>query len=212
MKEIRFLVFFLGTLSPLFGETLLRGAVYFDSRDTLVDVIVFAAAKDNANIEKIINEGHVSRPTAFDREVVVTLTGNEANSPAEFYFVNGPMMTYWTLAKFLYSKTPGAFIKAENLTDLLSKDKEALIMPTSSPTPVAVQPVPSVSPSPSPKPEISAEEEEGRVPAPKQAPAGLDTEGGRRIWHKDANGKWKYYLRDGRKHPLHATPIASPTP
>jgi hypothetical protein len=93
-------LFFFTSLSPVVsGETLLKGAIYFDPRETLEKIV---GSKNNADIQQLINSGHVSHPGTIPREVVVTLTGDDPESFAEFYFCHSrPEETYWTLAKFI---------------------------------------------------------------------------------------------------------------
>ena len=82
MNGWRFLLFFLIN-SSAYADTLLHGAVYFDSKDTLAEVLSRAATEDRQGIEELIREGHLSRPTLSDQEVVVTLV---EQSLVEFSF------------------------------------------------------------------------------------------------------------------------------
>ena len=57
---------FLFTSVPVFADTLLVRSVYFDSMQTLNEVIALAAQHDNEGIAKLINSGHISsQMTAF---------------------------------------------------------------------------------------------------------------------------------------------------
>jgi len=173
MNGWRFLLFFLIN-SSAYADTLLHGAVYFDSKDTLAEVLSRAATEDRQGIEELIREGHLSRPTLSDQEVVVTLV---EESLVEFSFISNPA-NYWTLAKFLagYAKPTYAPLPYN----------QAPINAQPSPTP----PLPAPIPSPSPvltehrKPHRGGEEDDSLPP--------LDTEGGKKAWHK-VNGEWKWY-------------------
>src|ERR1700721_391540 len=96
---LRAIVFFLLSGS-VFADTLVSGSVYFDSQETLNEIVRLSAAKDNESILKLINDGHVSRQTDTDKNIVVLESGLTSDSPAEFRFVNEPA-TYWTLTKFV---------------------------------------------------------------------------------------------------------------
>src|ERR1700747_188880 len=86
------------TSVPVFADTLVVGTVYFDSAQTLNEVIRLSAQHDNEGIAKLIENGHVSTRTGADIDIVVLTSGSTPESPAEFRFLNGPT-TYWTLTK-----------------------------------------------------------------------------------------------------------------
>jgi hypothetical protein len=102
---LRAIVFFVpialfATRIPVLADTLVSGSVYFDSQKTLEEVVKLSADKDNESILKLINNGHVSRQTDTDKDIVVIASGLTPESPAEFRFLSGPT-TYWTLTKFI---------------------------------------------------------------------------------------------------------------
>src|ERR1700736_1278155 len=109
------------------ADTLVSGSIYFDSQNTLEEVVRLSAAKDNESILNLINSGHVSAQTHSNEEIVILTSGSTSESPAEFRFLSGPT-TYWTLTKFV--------------------TKEQVVEPT--PTPM-----PEQSPTPTVTPEIS---------------------------------------------------------
>src|SRR6201993_3080070 len=86
------------TSAPVFADTLVVGSVYFDSLQTLNEVIKLSAQHDNEGIAKLIANGHVSNQTAAEMDIVALITGSSPEDPAEFRFLNGPT-TYWTLTK-----------------------------------------------------------------------------------------------------------------
>jgi hypothetical protein len=178
------------TSVPVFADTLMVGSVYFDSRQTLTEVIKLSAQHDNEGIAKLIENGHVSNQTGDEMDIVVLTSGSTPESPAEFRFLNGPT-TYWTLTR--------------NVTNL------AKPLTTSSPVPsspsVPVQPpvvpsstpvVPSSTPAPASTPESAPVPTETPTPAAKhhhrqhESSAPFDDDNGQRIWHQ-VDGKWKWY-------------------
>src|ERR1700736_4818763 len=75
------------TSVPVFADTLVVGSVYFDSIQTLNEVIKLSAQHDNEGIAKLINNGHVSNQTGEEIDVVVLTSGSTPESPAEFRFL-----------------------------------------------------------------------------------------------------------------------------
>src|SRR6266436_7066730 len=86
------------TSVPVFADTLVVGSVYFDSLQTLKEVIKLSAQHDNEGIAKLIENGHVSNQTGEEMDIVVLISGATPESPAEFRFLNEPT-TYWTLTR-----------------------------------------------------------------------------------------------------------------
>jgi hypothetical protein len=158
---------FLFTLTPVFADTLLVRSVYFDSMQTLNEVVELSAQHDNEGIAKLINSGHISNQTSSDMDIVVLVMGSTPDSPAEFRFLNGPT-TYWTLTK--------------NVADLAK--------PIATPTPPPPFPTPTVEPTPppaeSPTPALKQTHRRRENLSP------LDDNNGRRIWHQ-VDGQWKWY-------------------
>jgi hypothetical protein len=158
---------FLLTSMPVFADTLLVRSVYFDSMQTLNEVIELSAQHDNEGIAKLLNSGHISSQTGTDMDIVVLVMGSTPDSPAEFRFLNGPT-NYWTLTK--------------NVTDL-AKPIATPAPPPPLPTPT-VEPTPLASESPTPALKQSYRRQESLSP--------LDDDNGRRIWHQ-VDGQWKWY-------------------
>src|ERR1700731_5070120 len=86
------------TSVPVLADTLVVGTVYFDSAQTLQEVIKLSAQGDNNGIAKIIENGHISHQTGDELDIVILASGSTPESPAEFRFLNGPT-TYWTLTR-----------------------------------------------------------------------------------------------------------------
>jgi hypothetical protein len=86
------------TSVPVLADTLVVGTVYFDSAQTLHEVIKLSAQADNNGIAKLIENGHISHQTGDELDIVVLASGSTPESPAEFRFLNGPT-TYWTLTR-----------------------------------------------------------------------------------------------------------------
>jgi hypothetical protein len=159
------------------ADTLLHGAVYVDSKDTLAEVLSRAATEDRDGIEDLIKAGHLSRPTLADREVVVTVV---EESLVEFSFIDNPA-SYWTLAKFI-----------EGLTKPLAPPLPYNAAPLNaepSPTPILTVPTPT--------PTLTQRHERhrrGEQNADNDDLPPLDTEGGKKAWHK-VNGEWSGTIR-----------------
>jgi hypothetical protein len=176
------------TSVPVFADTLAGGSVYFDSEQTLKEVIRLSARRDNEGIAKLIDNGHISSQAADETDIEVLLSGSTPESPAEFRFVNGPT-TYWTLTKNL------------------AKVVKPIPTPTPAPTPTPVQaptPVPTSTPVPTPSPLSTKAATESSTPSSKhhlqtENNAPFDDDNGRRIWHQ-VDGKWKWY--PANKHHL----------
>src|ERR1700726_1918792 len=134
------------TSMPVFADTLVVGSVYFDSLQTLNEVIKLSTEHNNEGIARLIENGHVSNQTASEMDIVVLITGATPESPAEFRFLNGPT-TYWTVTK--------------NVTDL------AKPLPTSTPVPTPTStptPAPTESPTPAPTSEHHRRQHESNAP------------------------------------------------
>ena len=170
-----FIAFFF-TAMPALADTLLIRSVYFDSMQTLNEVIELSAQHDNEGIAKLINSGHISSQTGTDMDIIVLVMGSTPDSPAEFRFLNGPT-TYWTLTK--------------NVTDL-AKPIATPTPPPPLPTPTA-EPTPLAAESPTPVLKQSRRRQENLSP--------LDDDNGRRIWHQ-VDGQWKWYPADRHHVPV----------
>jgi len=163
------------TSAPVFADTLVVGSVYFDSEQTLKEVINLSTLHDNEGIAKLIQNGHISDQTREEKDIVVLISGSTPESPVEFRFLNGPT-TYWTLTK--------------NVTNL------AKPLPTSTPVPTATStptPAPTESPTPTPTSEHHRRQHESNAP--------FDDDNGRHIWHQ-VDGKWKWYPANSRHVPV----------
>jgi hypothetical protein len=86
------------TSVPVFADTLVVGSIYFDSEQTLKDVINLSAQHDNEGIAKLIQNGHISDLTREEKDIVVLISGSTPESPTQFCFLNGST-TFWTLTK-----------------------------------------------------------------------------------------------------------------
>ena len=157
------------TSVPVFADTLVVGSMYFDSEQTLKEVINLSAQHDNEGIAKLIQNGHISDLTREEKDIVVLISGSTPESPAEFRFLNGPT-TYWTLTK--------------NVTNFAKPIPTPTPLPT--PTPEST-PLPTESPTPSSKQHNRQNE--------SNAP--FDDDNGKRIWHQ-VDGKWKWYPANKR--------------
>ena len=160
-----FIALFIASV-PVFADTLVVGSVYFDSVQTLNEVIKLSAQHDNEGIAKLINNGHVSIQTGAEMDIVVLISGSTPESPAEFRFLNGPT-TYWTLTRYI-----------ANFTRPI-----ATSTPVPTPTPI---PEPKAVPTESPTPTSKHYQRQHESNAP------LEDDNGQRMWHQ-VDGKWKLY-------------------
>src|SRR6202035_6187232 len=64
------------TSTPVFADTLVAGSVYFDSEQTLKEVINLSARHDNEGIAELIKNGHVSNQTGAEVDIAVLISGS----------------------------------------------------------------------------------------------------------------------------------------
>jgi hypothetical protein len=168
---------------PVLADTLVVDSVYFDSAQTLNEVIRLSAQHDNEGIARLIENGHVSNRTAADIDIVVLTSGSTPESPAEFRFLNGPT-TYWTLTK--------------NVTNFTRPISSSTPVPTQAATPQstptsAPQPTPVAAESPKPAAKHYQRQHESNAP--------YDNDNGQRVWHR-VDGKWKWYFANKHHVPV----------
>ena len=154
------------TSTPVFADTLVAGSVYFDSEQTLKEVINLSERHDNEGIAKLIKNGHVSNQTGAQTDITVLISGSTPESPAEFRFLNEPT-TYWTLTR--------------NIAHFTRPIATSSPLPTPTPTPEP-KPLPTKSPTLTSK-------HYGRQ---HESNATFDDANGQRIW-RQVDGKWKLY-------------------
>jgi hypothetical protein len=165
------------TSTPVFADTLLAGSVYFDSEQTLKEVINLSERHDNEGIAKLIKNGHVSNQTGAQTDITVLISGSTPESPAEFRFLNEPT-TYWTLTRSIaHFTTPIA---------------------TSTPAPT---PTPTLEPKPLPTESPLTSKHHGRQ---HESNATFDDDNGQRIW-RQVDGKWKLYPANKHHVPVKKT-------
>src|ERR1700693_3638038 len=161
------------TSTPVFADTLVVDSVYFDSEQTLKEVINLSAQHDNEGIAKLIQNGHISDQTREERDIVVLVSGSTPESPAEFRFLNGPT-TYWTMTKYVAN----------------------LAKPIPTPTPL-----PTPTPEPTPLPTESPAPISKQLNRQQESNAPFHDDNGKRIWHQ-VDGKWKWYPANNRHVPV----------
>ena len=173
------------------GDTLVKGATYFDSENTLSEVVQLSLRRDNDAIATLIKYNHVSEKTAQDLEVVVLTSGSQPESPAEFRFLNNPT-TYWTVSKYITNIHVAA-------------------SPSPTPPQTAPIPTPTVTPNPTsavphtPSRKVLAEPApvHHRHPSEEDKPPDNDSQ---KVWHK-VNGRWKWYDRHPTPNVRRAEPV-----
>src|SRR3981081_776344 len=167
VAKVLFIALFI-TSAPVFADTLVAGSVYFDSVQTLNEVNKLSVQHDNEGIAKLTENGHISKQTGGEMDIVVLLSGSTPDDPAEFRFLNGPT-TYWTLTR-----------KVANLTRPIEASTP---VPTATRT-LEPKPTPVLTESPTPTSKHYQRKHESNAP--------FDDDNGRRIWHQ-VDGKWKWY-------------------
>jgi hypothetical protein len=188
------------TSTPAFADTLIAGSVYFDSEQTLKEVINLSEQHDNEGIAKLIKNGHISDQTQEAKDIVVLISGSTPESLVAFRFLSGTT-TYWTVTK--------------NVTNFAKPIPTPTPAPLPTPTPEST-PVATESPTPSSK----------RHKRQNENNAPFDDANGSRIWHQ-VDGKWKWYPANKRhvtgspssaakprvsSSPAAASPRPTPTP
>jgi hypothetical protein len=157
------------TSAPVFAETLVVGSVYFDSEQTLNEVINLSSQHDNEGIAQLIKNGHISDRTREEQDIVVLTSASTPDSPTEFRFLNGPT-TFWTLA--------------QNVTNVTKPGPTPTPLPT--PTPEST-PLSKESSTPSPQQRHQQNENGAR----------FTDDSGKHIWHQ-VDGRWKWHRASNR--------------
>jgi len=169
------------TSTPVFADTLVAGSVYFDSEQTLKEVINLSEQHDNEGIAKLIKNGHINDQTQEAKDIVVLTSGSTPESPVEFRFLSGPT-TYWTLTR--------------NIAHFTRPIATSSPLPTPTPTPEPKQ-LPTESPTLTSK-------HYGRQ---HESNATFDGGNGQRVW-RQVDGKWKLY--PANKHHVPVKKASSP--
>jgi hypothetical protein len=195
------------TSAPVFADTLVAGSVYFDSVQTLNEVNKLSAQQDNEGIAKLTENGHISKQTGGEMDIVVLLSGSTPDDPAEFRFLNGPT-TYWTLTRNVANLTRPIETSTPVPTATRTLEPKPTPVPTESPTStLKPKPTPVLTESPTPTSKHYQRKHKSNAP--------FDDDNGRRIWHQ-VDGKWKWY--PANKHdvpvkkalPVDGAPKAAP--
>ena len=169
------------TSVPVFADTLVVGSIYFDSEQTIKEVINLSAQHDNEGIAKLIQDGHISDLTREEKDIVVLISGSTPESPTEFFFLNGST-PFWTLTKNVTN-----FAKPTP-TPLPTLTLEATPLPTESPTPSSKQ-----------------HNRQNEINAP------FTSDKGKRIRHQvDGKRKWSRHVTGWPAAATRPTPTANP--
>jgi hypothetical protein len=198
------------TLStPVLGETLVSGAIYFDSENTLLEVQDLIKEGNQDGLARLFKGNHISDKLPANMDIVVLLSDSNPEGKAEFHFINNPT-TYWTFSKYIKTDasktTPTPFLPPGPNSTLPANLPSSLIAastpipiptPTSTPTPkslVAMQERKETSErkTPSPLHKHRRTKEQKEHPRPKIISFISRIFGQRKAWHK-VNGYWKWY-------------------
>jgi hypothetical protein len=90
----------IGCATPVLGETLVAGAIYFDSENTLLEVDQLIHANDQDHLGRLFTGKHISDKVPANLDIVVLQSGPNPGSPAEFRFIKNPT-TYWTYTRYV---------------------------------------------------------------------------------------------------------------
>lgn len=175
------------------AQALLAGSEYYDSFDTIAQVVILKAAHNEAGRDYLMREGHILPGSSASLPIIVIARGTEPTSGCEFRFPDYPR-TYWTFTENIAtleelkgeaqassspepSPVPAASVSPEKV--IASPSPSPLIAPpTPEPTAVVVEAMLSPSPSPSPSPKKKKQKKQ-------------TTEHGAIEWHK-VDGQWKW--------------------
>jgi hypothetical protein len=215
-----------GFATPALGETLISGAIYFDSENTMQEVLKLSGDKDNEALGQLLSAHHVSDKTTEPTPIQLYLAGPNPESPAEFRFINNPT-TYWTLTKFISGirVTPNSAPNPTAFIPVVIPSPTPTLNPT--PTPTPTKPIPTPTPrsvvairereasdsedSPPPLRKHHRVREREREHYSLTHPPSNDDEmpNDRKVWHL-VDGHWKWYEK--RPNLPSTTAIASPVP
>ena len=192
------------------GETLIPGAIYFDSENTLQEVLRLSEVKDNTALGQLVESHHISTNVTENAPILLYLAGPNPESPAEFRFNNNPT-TYWTLTKFIEGirVTPNPTNSETAFTPVVLPSPTPNSTPTPTPTPTPTTPIPT----PTPKSVVAFAEREG-TPDSENSPPPLrkhrrakehyssshppsnddEVPNDLKVWHQ-VNGHWKWYVK-----------------
>ena len=218
MKWLRFLAVYALAAAPALGDTLLKGAIYFDSQNTMLEVADMLKTGDTNGLATLFKGNHISEKLPKDLEIILLSTGPDPASPVEFRFAHEPT-TYWTYARYV-AKTD------TNLSPALPFSSSDLaptaLNPSPTPaTPPPSPPRPSPSPSPSPRPKTPVaglgdpvEGDTGNRPPlrkrhPRPTPPSSEEDGvpeSAKVWHR-VNGHLKWYDKRNLHEVRRALPV-----
>jgi hypothetical protein len=218
--------------TPGLSETLLSGATYFDSENTLLEVQQLIKEENQDGLVRLFQGNHISAKLAQNLDIILLRSGLDPESPAEFRFANNPT-TYWTFSKYVSNdvKTTSA---SPTPTRGLPGETGFGFTPTTGPTPTPASTpspasTPALMPTPTPKSRIVEREDTSdtetspplrKHPRAKKHPPSNDDEGvpeSAKVWHQ-VNGHWKWYDKRNQKEVRRAiavepnVPTAAPIP
>src|SRR5258708_17822787 len=135
--------------TPGVRETVLSGATYFDSENTLLEVQQLIKEENQDGLVRLFQGNHISAKLAQNLDIILVRSGLDPESPAEFRFANNPT-TYWTFSKYVSNdvKTTSA---SPTPTRGLPGETGFGFTPTTGPGPT---PTPASTPSPASTPAL----------------------------------------------------------
>jgi hypothetical protein len=222
---------------PLFGETLLSGAMYFDSENTLLEVQNLLKAGNTDGLSALFKNNHISEKVNKNLPVILLFSDTDR---VEFRFADNPT-TYWTYPKYVavnapkaeatpqptpsLSPGPNSNLPADFPSSITSSSMHIPVaMPTPSPSPKPTPtptPAPVVAPTPTPKVRVASrteeKEEDTETPRPPRrrhyraretAKEDEDVPEWAKVWHT-VNGRRKWYDKRNYHEVRKALPVSS---
>src|SRR5260221_2764045 len=96
--------------TPGLSETLLSGATYFDSENTLLEVQQLIKEENQDGLVRLFQGNHISAKLAQNLDIILLRSALDPESPPELRFANNPP-TYSTFSKYVSNdvQTTSAF-------------------------------------------------------------------------------------------------------
>jgi hypothetical protein len=104
MSKLLFWFLLLSVLPIRVGaQALLAGSQYYDSFQSLAQVVILSAAGDEAGLAYLAQRGHISEKIPVSRPIIVIAKGREPDSGCEFQFPDSPAL-FWTFSRNVFTQ------------------------------------------------------------------------------------------------------------
>lgn len=98
MKKVLFWIWIGLVPQAASAQALLAGSEYYDSFDTIAQVVILKAAHNEEGRDYLAREGHILPKASASLPIIVIAHGQEPESGCEFRFPDYPR-TYWTFSE-----------------------------------------------------------------------------------------------------------------